>query len=341
MAGPCRSARPGRRVRGSGAAVGSRSSPTPTLESARVTDTPSSPAASRLATPSWLDARLVLGVLLVLVSVVVGARLLASADSSTGVWSVARDLAPGSTLAAGDLERRQVRLTGDDLDRYLTVASGSPVGYVLTRGVGRGELLPRAGIDQPQALGSLRDVSVPVEPGHLPDDLAAGQVVDVYLTLDADQVAAATAAEASRAAAEGRPAAAVPAGTQRLLTSITVRDRPGRDAAQGAVAVVLTVRQVDAQLLVSALQTGGLDLVRVPRAEEGLRTAAAADVRAGMPPVPVPSVPVPPVAVPPRTVPTSAAPTTAPAAPPPSAAPEVPAAAPGAPAPAIPAPSAG
>lgn len=286
-----------------------------------MTDTPSSPAASRLATPSWLDARLVVGVLLVLVSVVVGARLLASADSSTGVWSLARDLAPGSTLVAGDLEQRQVRLTGADLDRYLTVASGSPVGYVLTRGVGRGELLPRAGIDQPQALGSLRDVSVPVAPGHLPDDLAAGQVVDVYLTLDADQVAAATAAEAQRATAEGRPPTPVPTGTRRLLTSVTVRDRPGRDAAQGAVAVVLSVRQADAQLLVSALQTGGLDLVRVPRAEEGLRPAPAdADARAASPVPPVPVAPT-------TAAPSSSAAAPGPAAPPTTASPS--AAAPG------------
>src|SRR4051794_35749108 len=39
-----------------------------------------SPAATRLSLPRWLDARIALGVLLVLLSVVAGARVFASAD---------------------------------------------------------------------------------------------------------------------------------------------------------------------------------------------------------------------------------------------------------------------
>ena len=234
-----------------------------------MTDTPASPAAHRLATPSWLDTRLVLGVLLVLVSVVVGARLLASADRSTDVWLVTRDLAPGNTLGGDDLERGSVRLVSAK-DRYVTVANGSPVGYVLNRGVGRGELLPYASLAKPQDQGPLRDVSVPVKTGHLPDDLSAGQVVDVFVTPTPEQVAATTTAETQRAATEARPARAVPSGTQRLLASITVRGRPERSGAQAEQSVVLSVRQADALLLVSAAQGGGLDLVRVPRVDEGL-----------------------------------------------------------------------
>ncbi len=47
-----------------------------------MSDAPGSPKAGRLATPGWVDGRLVLGVLLVLVSVVVGARVLSAADRS-------------------------------------------------------------------------------------------------------------------------------------------------------------------------------------------------------------------------------------------------------------------
>lgn len=50
-----------------------------------MTEVPTSPAARRLASPRWLDGRLVLGVLLVLASVLVGARLLSSADRSQQV----------------------------------------------------------------------------------------------------------------------------------------------------------------------------------------------------------------------------------------------------------------
>ncbi len=106
-----------------------------------MSDAPASPSAGRLATPSWLDARLVLGVLLVLVSVVVGARVLAAADQTQLVWAAARDLAPGTALEPGDLEAREVRLfaTGQ---QYLAAPDQFFVGYVLDRPVLAGELLP-------------------------------------------------------------------------------------------------------------------------------------------------------------------------------------------------------
>ena len=50
------------------------------------------PTALRLRNPSWRDPRLWVGVALVLVSVVAGARLLASADDTVGVWSASSDL---------------------------------------------------------------------------------------------------------------------------------------------------------------------------------------------------------------------------------------------------------
>ncbi|MEO6204316.1 MAG: SAF domain-containing protein, partial [Mycobacteriales bacterium] len=78
-----------------------------------VSDPPASPRASRLAAPGWLDTRLVLGVLLVLASVVVGARVLSSADRSQTVWVLTRDLAPGAELTSDDLTVARVRLFTD------------------------------------------------------------------------------------------------------------------------------------------------------------------------------------------------------------------------------------
>lgn len=218
-----------------------------------------SPNASRLARPGWLDVRLVVGVLLVLVSVVVGARVLSAADQTTKVWVLARDLAVGSTLQEQDLARLAVRL--DDTDqRYVSAPTGvtPPVGYVLLRGLGTGELLPRAALRLPEAGEGLRDVTVPVEAGHLPPDLRAGQLVDVYVTTGRDTDAARS--------------------TALLLRSIAVRDRTSNaDRGAGGDAVVLSVGPSDAQVLVAALRSGTLDLVRVPE-DAGLAPLTPATV---------------------------------------------------------------
>ncbi len=234
-----------------------------------MSELPASPRAARLATPSWLDGRLVLGVLLVLVSVVVGARVLATADRSQQVWVATRDLAPGSTLAPGDLQRGRVRLFGAS-DRYLVAVGAVPVGYVLAQGVGTAELLPRRSLLSPgQAAGrSLREVSVPVEAGHLPDDLQSGQQVDVYVTPG-------TGTGTGAAAGAGVGGAA---GTRLVLSGVPVLLRP-RDTAITATrvsAVVLSVGGSDAAVLVAALQEGKVDLVRVPRDGEVVPLAVPA-----------------------------------------------------------------
>ena len=74
-----------------------------------------SPRANRLGSPRWLDTRLVLGILLVLLAVVVGARVFASADHYSRVYVARRALVPGE------------HLTATDLDVTAKVASGSPV----------------------------------------------------------------------------------------------------------------------------------------------------------------------------------------------------------------------
>src|SRR4051794_29363305 len=85
-----------------------------------------SPTAQRTGRPRWLDVRLVTGILLVLISVVVGARVVAAADTSEPVWVAAHDLAPGTQLSPDDLVRGRVHLYGQD-GRYLSAKGGSPV----------------------------------------------------------------------------------------------------------------------------------------------------------------------------------------------------------------------
>lgn len=228
-----------------------------------------SPTASRLARPGWLDLRLVAGVLLVLVSVVVGARVLSAADRTSPVWVLATDMAVGSTLSADDLTRQAVRLADTD-GRYVAAPADvqAPVGYVLLRGLGAGELLPRAALRLPETGEGLRDVTVPVEPGHVPPDLRAGQLVDVYVTIGTDTDVATRS-------------------TSLLLRSIAVRDRSASASrTQSGDAVVLSVGPVDAATLVSALRAGTLDLVRVPEDADlaPLTSATGTEAVSGTPP---------------------------------------------------------
>src|SRR4051812_14167062 len=140
-----------------------------------------SPSAQRIGRPRWLDVRLVTGVLLVLISVVVGARVVAAADTSEPVWVAAHDLAPGTLLSASDLVRGKVHLYGQD-GRYVSANGAAPVGYVVARAIGRNEILPAAAIVEARSATPFRLVTVPVAPLHLPPHLGAGEQVDVYVT---------------------------------------------------------------------------------------------------------------------------------------------------------------
>lgn len=210
-----------------------------------------SPKAARLASPSWLDGRLVLGVVLVLVSVLIGAKVLAGADSSQQVWAATHDLAPGTVLTADDLGLRRVKLFNSS-SHYL--AGAKPLGYVVQRGVSRDELLPRDALSQPGGVGARREITVPVPAGHLPPDLAGGQQVDVYVTPD------------SKAARS--PAAVEP---QLVLEGIIVARvvRSGGLGASGSEQpVVLQVQPGQVLVLVKAMSDGHLDLIRVPHGQE-------------------------------------------------------------------------
>jgi hypothetical protein len=137
-----------------------------------------SPPARRLHHPSWLDLRLIAGILLVLVSVLVGAKVVASADRSVQVWALARDVAAGTTLAADDLRPARVRLF-DNGEAYLRVVQ-SPAGRTVTRDMHAGELLPRLAV-VPTRPGAI--VNIPVEAGNAPG-LARGALIDVWSTVE-------------------------------------------------------------------------------------------------------------------------------------------------------------
>src|SRR3954453_17090022 len=79
-----------------------------------------SPSPRRIAAPSWLDLRLVLGVLLVLVSVLIGARVVSGARQPYPRGTGPPALAAGAGLGASDLQLRQVQLPHQGHGVYLS-----------------------------------------------------------------------------------------------------------------------------------------------------------------------------------------------------------------------------
>jgi hypothetical protein len=216
----------------------------PEVES-RVPDLPSASAA-RLQRPRWLDARLVVGVLLVLVSVMVGAKVVAEADDTVPVWAVVHDLAPHTVLSPDDVTRVNVHL-GATARQYITAEGNPPVGYTLTRELRRDELLPTGALVR-QAQSSFRRVVVEVE-GATTAGLRRNAVVDVYVVPDSD------------GGEEQAPAV-------KVLDGVSVADDPSDDGGlrgSATTAVVLLVPGDQVAQLLTAQAGGTTSLVQRPR----------------------------------------------------------------------------
>lgn len=179
-----------------------------------------SPRPIRLRGPSWLDLRLVAGVVLVLVCVLLGARIVAAADESVDVWAAASDLAAGTTLSAEDLTVVAVRLF-DATPAYLD-ADADLVGRVLDRPVSAGELVPGSALRAPSDRVS---VALPVAAAAVPNGLHRGQLVDVYASgQDTQGGAVATrlvlAAAPVQAVDGGQGSFSSSSGTRQVVVSV-------------------------------------------------------------------------------------------------------------------------
>jgi hypothetical protein len=190
------------------------SSPSPTPTSPRPADPVAGPVPRRVRPPRWLDLRLVLGVLLVLGSVLLGARVVSAADATVPVWSATGDLAAGTVLTAADLVAVDVRLDGA-AGAYLA-ASTQPEGRTLARAVRAGELVPRASLEEP---AELVQVALPVQAGYVPPGLVRGQVVDVYAV--ADPAAGATGPSDVALVVGAAPVQAISGRAEGVLSTAT------------------------------------------------------------------------------------------------------------------------
>jgi hypothetical protein len=195
------------------------------------------PTPRRIRPPRWLDLRLVLGLLLVLGSVLLGARVVGAADATVPVWAATGDLAAGVQLTAGDLRSVGVRL-GEASGSYLSTGT-RPEGRTLSRAVRAGELLPRSALD---GAGELVQLALPVQSGYVPPGLVRGRLVDVYA------VAAPTAGAIG--AADGRVTLVV---RKAPVQAISGRSAGALSTSTTAIQVVVAVAPGDAPGVLGAI----------------------------------------------------------------------------------------
>ena len=111
------------------------------------------PTAARLRKPSWRDSRLVVGLVLVLLSMAVGAKVIASANDTVPMYAAAAALVPGLPVGQKDVKRVDVQL-GSNGARYVAADHDIAPNTFALRDIRPGELLPRS------ALGSKADVNL-------------------------------------------------------------------------------------------------------------------------------------------------------------------------------------
>jgi hypothetical protein len=223
----------------------------------------SPPQARRLAAPRWFDIRFLIGIVVVVVPIVIGAHVLAAADRYASVYVAQRALVPGEHLLATDLVVGRVRFDGQGA-RYIA-AGRPPVGYVVTRYVAAGELVPIAALTgTPTALAAERLVTVPVGSGHAPLDLLRGDVVDIYVTTK-------------------NPVGGKPVRPRLVIGAAPVESvsTSGSLSSSGNISVVIEVPAIAVGDVVRAIEGGTLDVVRVPGSVIAVSTPAPTTAPAG------------------------------------------------------------
>ena len=215
-----------------------------------MTDLPT-PTASRLRAPSWRDARPLVGVLLVLVSTVAGAVVVARADDRVPVYAAKEQVAPGQRLTDADLVRVDV-LLGDGAAAYLPADRPVAGDSWSLRELRPGELIPVEAVG-PAAEVEVQQVALLVDATSA-SALAAGSVVDVYV---------------NRPKAGTTVGLPTYAGPERVLEAVSVVRVAGEDTVLGASAetraVHVMVPRDDVPSLVADVDLGArITLVPVP-----------------------------------------------------------------------------
>lgn len=191
---------------------------------------------ARARRPGWRDPRLWLGVALIALSVLGGARIFAAADDTVELWAVAADHAAGDRLDRDDLEVRRVRFAdAAELDRYLLASEPLPDELHLRRPIGAGELVPD------QALGSAEETGVVTVPLILPamalePGLRVGDHVDIWVTAQDAREAERVLGDATVVAAPEADGGFGATGERQLVLGLTEGQATGLPRALAAIA---------------------------------------------------------------------------------------------------------
>lgn len=220
----------------------------PRTRQPRHRDTTAVRSRSRATTTSsapWRDARIVVGVVLLLVSSVMGMRVVSSGPTPESVWVLERDLPQGTVLAADDLRQ-------ESLVRSASVAALTSdvevVGRTLNTDVHRDHMLTATDIAQTGGgASSTRLISVPVDAMSLPP-LRRGDRVDLWSV----------------------PAADSPLATATLvLADVAVMSTMSAESVgvSGQVPVVLAIPAEVTSAVLQAVRDGAVAVVQVPIAQ--------------------------------------------------------------------------
>ncbi|MDQ1736801.1 MAG: hypothetical protein QOH56_3052 [Pseudonocardiales bacterium] len=135
-----------------------------------------SPVPRRIRQPSWLDLRLIAGVVLVALSVACGALVVSSADRRQPVWVLAHEVSSGSVLRSSDLRSERVQL-GAAREEYVP-AGETVAGRSVNHSMPAGQLLPRSELAIPPVGVT---VVVTLRPDNAPR-VVAGERIALWVT---------------------------------------------------------------------------------------------------------------------------------------------------------------
>ena len=140
-------------------------------------------ASPRAPRAFWFDPRFAIGIALVVVSVLGVVAVVTAADSSMLVYSARSSLSPGDRVTQSDLDARSVRL-GSLGGKYLVDGDIPTAGFVVTRAVSAGELVPVSAVGSVTG-AALASIVVTLS-GELARSVADGSVVDLWSAKQAD-----------------------------------------------------------------------------------------------------------------------------------------------------------
>jgi hypothetical protein len=211
--------------------------------------------AARLQRPSWKDWRLVVGVLLVLVAIVAGARVVAAADDTVPVFAAAHALVPGQPVTKDDLTSVRVHLE-DVAASYVDASDPVDEGTFALRPVREGELVPASALTGPDGV-HVKTLTVPVDPTAA-QVLVRGSVVDIWVNAERKE---------GSGSAFGKP--------DRVLDSAVVARVPEQKSLLGAatVSVQVVLPEDTVQALIAAVDRGD-KITLVPAAGSPLQDAS-------------------------------------------------------------------